>query len=43
MFEELMELKELGELKTILLMPYSISNMTIVFNSSAAIGCDYSL
>ena len=42
MLEELRKLKELRELKTILLNPIVFANMTIVFNSSAAIGCDNS-
>ena len=42
MLEELRKLKELRELKTILLNPIVFANMTFVFNSSAAIGCDNS-
>ena len=42
MLEELRELKELRKLKTILLNPIVFANMTIVFKSSAAVGCDNS-
>ena len=38
--EELRKLEELRELNTILLSPIVFANMTIVFNSSATIGCD---
>ena len=43
MLEELRKLKELKELKTILLSPIIYPYKTIVFNSSAAKGCDNSL
>jgi len=43
MFEELKKLKKLRELKTILLTPIIYAFKTIVFNSSAACGCDNSL
>lgn len=40
MFEELKKLRELKELKTILLNSMIFAYMTIVFNYSAACGCD---
>jgi len=43
MFEELKKLKELRELKTILLNPIIFAVKTTVFNSSASCGCDNSL
>ena len=41
--KELKELKKLKKLKTILLSPIIYPYKTIVFNSSAAKGCDNSL